>query len=115
MFTNKRNKILYWIGVALFFIGTLDPMEGSVVIAAGSLLISASCFLEKVKYWKLFLGAFVSILSGVFFLFFLSSLGGFGGNSKLSWHWGLAILPYPIGWLMTIVLIMLRKRPKQIN
>lgn len=115
MFANKRNKIIYWIGVALFFIGTLDPMEGSVIITAGALLISSCCFFEKVKYWKLFLTAFISIFIGVFFLFFLSSLGGFGGNSKLSWHWGLTILPYPVGWLMMIVLIILRKRPNKFN
>lgn len=86
MFAIKRNKILYWIGVALFFIGTLDPMEGSVVIADGSLLISVSCFFEKIKYWKLFLSSCISIFIGVFFLFFLSSLGGFGGDSYLSWY-----------------------------
>lgn len=110
MFTNKRNKILYWIGVALFIIGTFDPMEGSVVIALGSLLISTGCFFEKIKYWKLFLVSFISIFIGVFFLFFLSSLGGFGGDSKLSWWWGLTIVPYPVGWLLMIVLLILKKR-----
>ena len=115
MFDNKRNKILYWIGVSLFIIGTLDPMEGSVVIAAGALLISLSCFFEKIKYWKLFIGSSISILIGVFFLFFLSSFGGFGGDSKLSWWWVLTIVPYPVGWLLMIVLLILRKRPKKFN
>jgi hypothetical protein len=46
------------------------------------------------------------IAVGVFFLFYLSSLGGFGGTSKLSIWWGLLIVPYPIGWLLSISLLI---------
>jgi ABC-type multidrug transport system permease subunit len=48
------------------------------------------------------------ITVGVIFLFYLSSLGGFGGTSTLSWWWGLLILPYPIGWLLQVVLLLIR-------
>jgi len=33
----------------------------------------------------------------------LSSLGGIGGKSGRSLWWGLALLPYPVGWLMALI------------
>ena len=113
MFSNKTNKYFYWAGIILFFFGTLDPMEGSILILIGSLIISSVCFIEKIKYWKLFLTSFISIAIGVSLLWFFSSLGGFGGTSSLSKWWGLTLLPYPLGWLSTIVLLILRKHPKK--
>jgi hypothetical protein len=53
------------------------------------------------------------IIVGVSFLFFLSSLGGFGGSSRLSWWWGFLIVPYPLGWLLAVIILILRtiKKP----
>jgi hypothetical protein len=51
------------------------------------------------------------IVIGVTFLFYFSSLGGFGGTSTLSWWWGLLILPFPIGWL-TIITVLIRRAIK---
>jgi hypothetical protein len=107
-------KILYIIGIVASIIGAVDPLEGSVVILAGSALISLSTFLNKDRHWKIFLISFLMIVIGVFFLFYLSSLGGFGGKSSyLSWWWGLLILPYPIGWLVIITLLIIRAFKKK--
>jgi hypothetical protein len=108
--TAKRdwNRIIYIIGVILLIIGSLDPLEGSVLIAAGIALLALSTYLKKDKHRKLFLIFFISVVAGVSFLFYLSSLGGFGGNSSLSWWWGTLILPYPAGWIGTIVLLIIR-------
>lgn len=93
----KWIKVLFSIGIAALIIGAVDPLEGSVVILAGSALIALSTFLDKDRHRKIFLLSFLMIVIGVFFLFYLSSLGGFGGDSSLSWWWGLLIIPYPIG------------------
>jgi cytochrome c biogenesis protein CcdA len=106
-------KVLYIIGIVAIIIGVLDPMEGSVVILAGSVAISFSTFLNKDRHWKLFLVSFLMIVIGVFFLFYLSSRGGFGGNASLSWWWGLLILPYPTGWLLSIALLVIRAFKKK--
>ena len=52
---------------------------------------------------------------GVFFMFYFSSLGGFGANAPLSWWWATLILPYPIGWLLAVIVIITRalKKKKQ--
>ncbi|MBS1537374.1 MAG: hypothetical protein JST20_06460 [Bacteroidetes bacterium] len=105
---TKLTRVIYIIGVIGLLIGILDPMEGSIVIAFGSVFITISTYLTKDKYYKLFLISSLSILFGVFFLFYLSSLGGFGGKSTLSWWWGSLILPYPLGWLMSIIVLLIK-------
>jgi hypothetical protein len=111
----KWTRIVFIIGVVALSIGAFDPMEGSVVITAGSFLIALSAYFKPDRDWKIFLMLFLLIVVGVFSLFYLSSLGGFGGGSTLSWWWGLLILPYPIGWLVSIIFLIVRafKKPKQ--
>ncbi|MEI6050200.1 MAG: hypothetical protein WCS03_14960 [Bacteroidota bacterium] len=111
----KWTRVVYIIGVIALIVGALDPMEGSVVIASGSALIALSTYLTHDRHWKIFLLSLIMILIGVLFLFYLSSIGGFGGTAKLSWWWGTLILPYPIGWLISIVILIIRavKKPKQ--
>lgn len=102
------KRILYVTGVVLLIAGALDPMEGSVLIAAGSIILSVASWLIHDRHRMLFLVFGILIAFGVIALFYLSSLGGFGGNSKLSYAWGLFILPYPIGWLASIILLIVR-------
>jgi len=111
----KWTRVLYILGVIALILGVLDPLEGSVVIASGSMLVALTTFLTRDRYWKKFLLSFILILTGVFFMFYFSSLGGFGGNSSLSWWWATLILFYPVGWLITISTLIIRfiKRKKQ--
>lgn len=115
---NTKNwiRITWLFGVIALILGVIDPMEGSVLIAIGSIMLVISTYMNNDPDWRYFLVSSGLILTGVSFLFYLSSLGGFGGNSEKSWWWGALILPYPAGWLMTIILLiirMLRKRTKQ--
>lgn len=102
------KKIAYILGIVLFLVGTLDPMEGSVLIVVGSIILTFITKRNNDNHWKWFRLNAILITFGVIFLFYLSSLGGFGGASTLSWWWGLLILPYPIGWLLQVVLLLLR-------
>ena len=114
---KKTNwtRVIYIIGIIALIIGVLDPLEGSVILAVGCALIALSTYLTHDRHWKIFLASLIMIVIGVCFLFYLSSLGGFGGSSTLSWWWGTLILPYPLGWLMSIILLIVRavKKPKQ--
>ncbi len=104
----KWTQIIYITGIVFLIAGAIDALEGSVIIVLGSGLIALSTYLTHDRNRRLFLAAFIMILIGIAFLFYLSSLGGFGGTSALSWWWGTLILPYPIGWLLTIVLLIVR-------
>lgn len=101
----KWTRAIYITGIIALIIGVLDPLEGSVVIAFGSALTALAAYLTHNSHLKAYLMAFMLIVAGVFFMFYFSSLGGFGGESNLSWWWTMLILPYPIGWILAIYLI----------
>ena len=83
-------------------VGAIDPMEGSLIILPGSLLVALGTFLGQserrliaYRVW-----VFILIAIGVGALWGLSMVGGFGGKSGRSMWWGVLILPYLIGWSM---------------
>jgi hypothetical protein len=85
-------------------VGTLDPLEGSLLILPGSGLVALGMFLggrdrRTVLYWT---WAFILIAVGVAALFGLSAVGGIGGKEGRSMWWGILLLPYPAGWLMAL-------------
>lgn len=106
---HKMYKAIYTIGLLCFFIGAIDPMEGSIIIAPGTIFIALFKYLNRKKRWRAYLACSIAVILGVIALFYLSWLGGFGGNSNLSAWWGLTILPYPMGWLAIIVLMVLER------
>ena len=102
------TRIGYITGVVLFILGSFDPMEGSILIALGSTFIALVTRNSKDRHRRAFMVNAICILVGVSFLFYLSYKGGFGGTSDLSWWWGILIIPYPLGWLMNVVLLVRR-------
>jgi hypothetical protein len=92
----------------MMLIGAIDPLEGSFIILPGSGLVALGAFLGKSRYRKLLLWAFILIAVGVGAMIGLSMFGGLGGNTGHSLWWGLVILPYPIGWIIGIIGIVLR-------
>ena len=97
----------YNTGIILLIIGAIDPLEGAVLIAAGSILLCVATYLKKDPQWKVFLTLMALIVTGICMLFLLSYFGGFG-KGALSWWWALLLIPYPIGWLATIIIIIIR-------
>jgi hypothetical protein len=107
------KKAAYILGIVLFCLGTIDPLEGSILIVIGSAILTFITKRNNDRHHKWFMLNAVLITIGVCFLFYLSSLGGFGGTSNLSWWWGLLILPYPIGWLLQVILLLMRATGKK--
>jgi hypothetical protein len=109
MMRTKINwiRIAFIFGVVSLIIGVIDPLEGSVLVALGSILLSVSTYMQKDPQWKFYLTGSVMIITGVSFLFYFSTLGGFG-DSAISWWWGILILPYPLGWLLSVIMLILR-------
>ena len=105
---RKWIRIIYILGIISLIAGALDPLEGSVIIAVGSALIALSTRLAHDRNRRIFLTTSIMIITGVCFMFYFSSLGGFGGTSTLSWWWATLIIPYPIGWLINIILLIVR-------
>jgi hypothetical protein len=98
------SRILKVVGGTAMLLGTLDPLEGSLLILPGSGLVALGVYLggkdrRTVRYWA---WAFILIAVGVGALFGLSAVGGIGGKSGHSMWWGILVLPYPVGWLMAL-------------
>jgi len=98
------SRILRVGGGIAMLVGTLDPLEGSMLILPGSGLVALGMHLggkrgKTVLYWT---WVFILIAVGVGAMFALSALGGIGGKSGHSMWWGVWILPYPLGWLMAL-------------
>ena len=98
------SRILKVVGGIAMLLGTLDPLEGSLLILPGSGLVALGVYFgmkdrKTVLYWT---WAFILIAVGVGAMFALSAVGGIGGGSGHSMWWGILILPYPMGWLMSL-------------
>lgn len=113
------SNILVILGLILMLVGAVDPLEGSFIILPGSVLVAIGAMVGKSRYQKLLIWASGMIIFGIGAMIILSMFGGLGGKSGHSLWWGLFILPYPIGWFMDIVGIILRfieilRKPKEI-
>ena len=99
----RWSRALVTIGLLAILIGTLDPLEGSVLILAGIAFIAAGAAVgHSPERAKSYLALGLAIL-GVGLLFALSAFGGVGGRSGRSAWWALILLPYPIAWVIGIV------------
>ncbi len=110
-----QHPWFFRLAVILFLIGTIDPLEGSVLIAAGGIMMAIHTRLVSQPQARWYLAASILIIAGVIYMFYVSSLGGFGGNSGRSWWWATPILPYPIGWLIVVILLLTNVIKKQIH
>ncbi len=99
------SRILISVGGAAMLIGAIDPLEGSLLILPGSGLVALGVFLgtQDRRVVRYALWVFILIFSGVSAMFALSALGGVGGPSGVSIWWSILVLPYPVGWLMALV------------
>jgi hypothetical protein len=94
--------VLLWIGAAALVLGALDPLEGSlvIVVAAGVLTAAAHLGHLHARRWVDWGGALATL--GVAVLWGMSAAGGIGGSSGRSSWWALLLLPYPLGWLLSL-------------
>lgn len=107
--TRERKLQLGFIaGVFLVLFGTLDPLEGSILIALGAVVLAVVTRMHQDPHARWYALAAWGILFGVIAMFILSAFGGFGSESTLSYGWAILILPYPLGWLALLGLFYVR-------
>jgi len=84
--------------------GAVDPLEGSILIFLGSGLVALGTLRghgdRKPTAYRVW--AFALITAGVGAMWGLSAVGGIGGPTGKSMWWGVLVLPYLAGWLMTV-------------
>lgn len=102
----KWYRVVFIIGIAATIIGAIDPLEGSIIIAIGGICLAVAMYFMNDRYFKIFLICAIMILVGVSALWFISSLGGY--EPKKEWWWNVFISPYPLGWLFSIITLIIR-------
>lgn len=100
---HNRSRTLVIAGLVLMLAGALDPLEGSLVILAGSGLAAAAAYFGQSRHYRLQVTAFALIAIGVAALVGLSALGGVGGNTGRSTWWLAICISYPVGWVIGLV------------
>lgn len=91
------------IGFIAMILGVIDPLEGLVIILFGAGLVALCSFLLKSQHSKITLWAFILTLICVALLWGMSALGGIGGSTGRSYWWAILLIPYPSGWIMSLV------------
>lgn len=99
---RRRSRWVVIVGLVLMVVGVVDPLEGSVVILGGSLLVALGAFRNHTRY-RLPVAALIMIAAGVGAMFGMSALGGVGGSSGHSLWWLLLCVPYPVGWILGLI------------
>ena len=101
---HRWSRVMSAAGGVGLVVGSLDPMEGSLLILPGSALLAAGSWLghedRRVVGYRVW--SFILIALGVAALFGLSAVGGIGGNTGRSAWWALLFLPYVVGWSLDI-------------
>jgi hypothetical protein len=101
---QRWSRPLVTIGLVGMVLGALDPLEGSLLIVPATGLVAIGAGLghsrERVRlYWAL-----VLVAVGVGLLWGMSAIGGLGGDTGRSMWWALLLLPYPIGWILGLII-----------
>lgn len=101
---QRWHKILVVVGAVGLAVGTIDPLEGSVLILAGVLLIAVGGLAGGRRHRRLLVWSLLLTLVGVAAMWILSLLGGVGGSTGLSAWWLLpSVAPYALGWLLAVI------------
>lgn len=100
---NRWGRPLIIIGLVAMLVGALDPLEGSIIILAGTACAALGASLLHSRHAPIFRWSAALVLVGVAALWILSDRGGLGGNTGRSNWWGLTLLPYPVGWVLGLV------------
>lgn len=99
----RRNRLLLAGSLVVMVVAAIDPLEGSVLILAGAVLAAfAAVKLHSPHRGPACAGA-VLLAIGVSALWGLSAVGGFGGDTGRTSLWWLALIPYPVGWIVALM------------
>jgi hypothetical protein len=101
--SGRWSRILMIVGFVGMLLGLVDPLEGSIVIFAGSALVLIGALLGRSRHRKLIVWAFALVAIGVGTMWGMSAIGGIGGSTGRSLWWALVLLPYPVGWVAGVV------------
>ena len=110
--SQRWSGVLVVVGLVLMVVGAIDPLEGSLVILPGTGLVALGAHLGRSRHRGLLVWGFALTAFGVAEMWGISAVGGFGGSTGRSMWWALTLLPYPAGWVVSLVGAIRRLRER---
>lgn len=104
------SKTMAIIGFVATLLGAIDPLEGSIVIVMGAWLLALGAMFLQHRYRRWLYLSVLMIMLGFGAMLILTWMGGIGGDTGRPMALGLFALPYPIGWVMGLVVAILMFR-----
>jgi hypothetical protein len=102
MNARRWSRPLLWIGTAALVLGAVDPLEGSLVIVAGAGVSVVAAHLGHLRGRQLLDWGVGLATLGVAAMWAMSAVGGVGSSVGRSYWWLLLLVPYPVGWLLSL-------------
>lgn len=93
---------LHWIAVVALVAGAIDPMEGSLLILPAAIVLALVAMHAHLQSRRQAVWGAVLVTLGTMALWGLSAGGGIGGRTGRSPWWAVLLLPYPVGWFLTL-------------
>ena len=90
-------------GLVLMLVVIADPLEGSFLSLPGVVAITAAAILTHSRFRAQAYWAAALLVLGVCALGIMSAVGGIGGDTGRSMWWAVLLLPYPVGWLYSLL------------
>ena len=100
---HRWFRPLVLAGLTAMLLGAVDPLEGSIVIAVGSVLVALGTPRRESRVGGRVWLACVLIIVGVAALWIMSDFGGVGGSTGRSMWWLLVVAPFPVGWILGLI------------
>lgn len=102
MNARRWSRWILWLGTAAVVLGAVDPLEGSLLILAGAGALVAAAHLGHLRARQRLDWGGALIALGVAILWAMSAVGGLGPSTGRSYWWALLLVPYPVGWLLSL-------------
>ncbi len=101
--SHRWFRPLVIAGLTAMVLGAVDPLEGSIVIAVGSVLVALGTPRRESRVGgRAWLACLLTVV-GVAAIWIMSAFGGVGGSTGRSMWWALVAAPYPVGWILGLV------------
>lgn len=100
---SRPVRALGTVGHLLALVGAVDPLEGSVLVVLGCVLVALAAWRAGVPRALLAYRAGVAVMAvmGVTALWVISKLGGVGGEGGVHPAWAVLLLPYSAALVAT--------------
>jgi len=100
------TRTLFTVGVIALFVGIFNPMGWYIIVTAGAVMITLAALAEQDRHRYIYLASTFLVIIGSLLIYYMSLLGSYEVQGE--WWWNLMVLPYPIGWIVIMAMLLIK-------